>query len=293
MAREVQLPKHISFSQAEKWHDCPKKWEAIYLRGVEDRPGEEAERGTLTHDVLEKLFALPPGERTKAAAREILTARGEDQPRDRRRMSWGVVLAALDLEDAAGVEVVAVEVEFDVTIAGIRFRGRIDRVDEDFLGSLRVVDYKGGRRPPPMFLDEKRWQVALYAEAYAELTGERVTEGALLWLASRRIDEVNIGQVRDEALEWLVSAWEGITTGLTTGEYPATPGPLCGWCPVLADCAPGQEMVRERLKAGKSGGPGGEMLIVRDMEATLAARKGEHLHLVEDGDADRVGDGGD
>jgi putative RecB family exonuclease len=161
---------------------------------------------------------------------------------------------------------VARELEVQVELAGVPFRGFIDLVERHADGDAVVVtDYKTGAPPvrgKPWSADQEReklWQPQWYAAALAEL-GEHVpVEARLLYFtaadARRHAGfETRTGVLSvevtdhtlDEARVELRRRWDDIATARERGEAEATPGPLCGWCPFVNLCAEGQSECHRR-----------------------------------------------
>lgn len=279
---ERSAPKRLSPSAADTYADCPAKWEAKYLLNAQEESGEDAEVGTLSHAVLEGLFKLPAERRTLEEARKLLAQVGTQQPTTRQRLAWGYVATAMKMEDPTQVRVLGNEVRVrGVEVAGVPFTGIIDRVEEDFLGGVRVVDYKTGKRPAPQFMEPKRRQVTLYALGWEATGGGRVDTAALMWLKAKKLDEVSLDETRESTSIWFSDQWAGIKRDLAAGHFEPNPGPLCGWCPALETCEVGRLEVRARMEAGKNVGPGADLIFAED----LAASVGQGLRVIEGGAA--------
>ena len=143
----------------------------------------------------------------------------------------------------------ATEHEVQVEIGPVPFRGIIDRVDV-FDEGLVVSDYKSGKAPAERFRHRPLKQVLLYAAALEAHTGQRPIGARLLYLGQRtmgiRVTDRNLTAAKDE----LAGTWESLNTDCESGEFAASTGPLCAWCPFLAACPEGQAEVRERDAAG-------------------------------------------
>lgn len=154
---------YLSASTAKSMHSCPS-------RMVSDRAMPSgfdlfgaAELGTAAHTVLERLFTLPPGRRDRQHAAAILTELSREAPHFEddvdyarsigadpvRHTQWVAAVSnaysgVFDIEDPKAVEVFATEMMLDgVLVAGVPFKGFIDRIDKLEGGGLGVVDFKG------------------------------------------------------------------------------------------------------------------------------------------------------
>lgn len=121
-----------------------------------DADPSAAWRGTAVHDVLERwareddcrpealrprALAMLADERTHPMMRALW------QPRLMEAIDW--IAAEIARGAAAGRQVLAVEREGKIPIAGVTLSGKFDRIDRLPDGSLAVIDYKTGKPPSP------------------------------------------------------------------------------------------------------------------------------------------------
>ncbi len=257
-------PKRLSPSSASTFQQCPKRWKMRYMDRLPDPPGQAALAGTFAHLVLEHLLQESTDQRTienaKLLARkcwpEIETDKDyvaleldETEARHFRWISWKAIEGLWTLENPQEVVVEATEQLIDAEIEGVPFRGIVDRLDREPDG-LVVSDYKSGKAPRPRYVEGRLAQVLLYAAAIANDLGERPRRARLLYLGQRTVE----AEVTDEALKIvaadLKTTWSSMTTSCESGEFEANTGPLCGWCPFIAECAEGTAEVRSRLDRG-------------------------------------------
>lgn len=257
-------PKRLSPSSAGTFQQCPKRWKMRYMDRLPDPPGQAALAGTFSHLVLEHLLQAPSAERTKERAKELARKHwpeiendddylaldlDEEQGRHFRWMAWKAIEGLWTLENPEEVDVEATEQLIDAEIDGVPFRGIVDRLDREADG-LVVSDYKSGKAPRPRYVDGRLAQVLLYAAAIANDLGERPKRARLLYLGQRTIET----DVTDGALEVVAGelgeTWASMNASCDSGEFAAKTGPLCGWCPFVAQCAEGTAEVRSRLDRG-------------------------------------------
>jgi RecB family exonuclease len=249
---------------------------------VPDPAGPEARIGTMAHDVLEAVSRLGPGERTPEAALAASKSLWEGDTVGHRRAAWGHVMRGLRLLAVSHGDVVAVEREVNVTIGGVPFKGRVDRIDEGANGSVTVMDYKTGKRSTGRnneYLAPKKRQVMLYAAAIEAADKRKVTEASVIWTAKGVVDwwEVNDIEIA-KAVRWFRRVWEALTASLGTGgSFPAQVGPLCSWCPAVKDCPEGMVAVAERAAGGKAkvGQHGADALLTKALEDSVEAIEGK------------------
>ena len=253
----------LSPSGAATFEQCPRRWKFRYVDKIEEPSGVEAVAGTFVHLVLEHVMALPAAERTVEAARQAATAAWETFSTgdayqnlglgdvERRQFMWRVwagVEGLWTVEDPAAVDVVATEQNLEADLAGVPFRGIVDRVDRNDDGEVVVSDYKSGKAPPRGYGGRHLRQVLLYAAAL-RTAGQPVDRVAVLYLGQRPVNVRVTDRLLDDAVGKLASTWQNIGSACSTGRFEPKPGPLCGWCPHTARCPEGAAELETRAAA--------------------------------------------
>lgn len=236
----MSIVSKLSASSYETFKNCPKRF---YLEKVEKRPrkpaGWQAQVGTVVHDVLENLYALPVEERTPEKAKELMVASWDAYRESSDYMFLEIpdlqfkhaVFAAVtivpEMEEGHEYEVVSLERELVTEVEGVPVVGYVDRVIS-YGGWVVINDWKSGRPPKPADYNKKLFQPLLYASMFRSL-GERVDEVELIYLQ----DGSRLGcVVTDEALAVnngkLRAVWDDINS--SEQQWLPKPGPLCNWC---------------------------------------------------------------
>ncbi len=154
-------PRRLSITEIDTLTNDPFAFHARRILGLEpleplDQDPTPAMRGTLVHKVLERWVRQQHG--TLAGLDQIIAAELESEarhfplleatwlPRVRRALLWaGERILA---EDGAGWRQMLAEVKGELALAGgISLIGKLDRIDRDGEGRVRVVDYKTGDAP--------------------------------------------------------------------------------------------------------------------------------------------------
>jgi len=252
-APRVRRPLALSPSRASDFKTCPLLYRYRAVDRLPEPPSAAAVRGSLVHSVLEQLFALPAAERTPEMAvaqvgpvwdqlvadysdlQALLPA--EDLP-DWLESAQDLVRSYFTLEDPRRFDPEACELAVEVEIAGsVPLRGFIDRVDLASTGELRVVDYKTGQSPGPDFELRALYQLKFYALMMYRLRGVVPAQLKLIYLA----DGISLqyAPTESELLSFengLVALWTTMTRALETGDFPASPSSMCGYCAHQAIC---------------------------------------------------------
>ncbi|MEZ5168776.1 MAG: PD-(D/E)XK nuclease family protein [Acidimicrobiales bacterium] len=264
--REVGVPSpppRLSPSGAGTFEQCPRRWRHRYVDRLPDPPGEAALAGSFAHRVLELLLQRDPAERTRDEAKRLArqewpeteaapdyAALGYDEAQGRhfRWKAWQAIEGLWKLEDPATVDVQATEQDIEADLAGVPFRGIVDRLEVEGDG-LVVTDYKSGKAPSPRFRRSRLDQVLLYAAAVEAATGEMPVRARLLYLGQRSVGiDVTRGEL-DTVTGKLADTWASINTACASDEFEPRTGPLCGWCPYVDRCPEGAGEVERRAQA--------------------------------------------
>ena len=255
------------------WLDCPRRYRMTYL----DRPAPPKgppwahnSVGASVHNALAGWWRLPRGERTVAAAGDLLE-RGwltdgyaHDAQCAAQCRHWRPIVesyvAGLDPED----EPLGVERTVATRTDQIAVSGRIDRLDDrpatgDQAGGLVVVDYKTGRHV--LTVDDARASLplALYALAAQRVMRRpchRVelhhlpTGRVLAWEHTPESLARHLDRAQDIAAECATADEryrDPVAGDQGDATFPPRPGTMCGWCDYRSRCPEGSAAARGRL----------------------------------------------
>jgi superfamily I DNA/RNA helicase len=132
------------------------------------------------------------------------------------------------------------EVPVDLPGGPALVTGRVDRLERDQDGRLRVVDLKTGKRAPAASDLEGHaqlgvYQVAVQHGAFAE--GDRTAGATLAQLGS---GEKNVKVQHQDALpdggDWAVDLLGAVASGMAGDTFAATVNDLCERCPLRGSC---------------------------------------------------------
>jgi putative RecB family exonuclease len=238
---KANLPKRVSYSQMSLYQQCGLKYFFSYIDGWREPPTSALAGGSITHEVVEHLYRLPPEERTLEAAMELLREHGprmlksaEYKPFESdNKMKYSVKEAIENLFKVENPPEVVVqpehlEMELSVEINGVNFFGKVDRFTVD--GVNRVTDYKTGKSPGK-FVDDKLSQPYLYALGFKTQYDIDVDEVELIFLNAQEVVRrpADSGLVISQG-EKLAQMRVGSESDVKNSSWEARVSRLCDYC---------------------------------------------------------------
>lgn len=249
----------LSPSRASDFMTCPLLYRFRTIDRLPERPGHAALRGTLVHEVLDRLFDVPAQDRDLEVAAAMLPAALDDllaadpdaafalvqdaswpgptpepdEPvlKSMRKEARALLRTYFTMEDPRDLEPLhreqLVETELE---PGLVLRGYVDRID-DADGALRVVDYKTGRSPGPQWEQAAMFQLRFYALIVHLHSGRLPQRLQLLYLGNGEVltYEPDAEDLRRFERK-LRALWKAITQAAEREDWRANPSRKCGWC---------------------------------------------------------------
>jgi RecB family exonuclease len=225
------------------------------------------ERGTLIHEVLEKFFIeqqargrpQPDESWTAADLERVVQIADEKLAEAKARGLTGLDVFAeheartiradlaqfLEADTIFRRETGAVPSEFEAaipeqTIAGVRLRGRVDRIDRTPDGSKAwVIDYKTGSDYGMSGMDRDPLQggTKLQLPVYLAAAGDASQATALYWFISRKAGFARVPYLpSDDRDARFQDTLEAIVGGIRAGAFPAVPGEEDEWRNGFENC---------------------------------------------------------
>ncbi|MCF6206906.1 MAG: PD-(D/E)XK nuclease family protein [Sulfurovum sp.] len=164
-------------SRLKTFLECKRKYYYRYVQKLEAKEEDELNEGAFLHTLLEHLYAqqdhfTDEEEMTRTLHRLMDTLLPQDDAKNRyRKLLWREKLKGFIEKEVAHFQanwrVVAREMEVAGEIGGLRFKGRIDRIDQNATDTL-VLDYKSGtvaKEPKKLNPDKVTdFQMSIYHE---------------------------------------------------------------------------------------------------------------------------------
>ena len=142
-----------SASRLKTYLDCKRKYYYRYIQKIQAKQDDELNEGLFLHSLLDHLYKEKNSYDVKEEMqKKIELLLDELLPFDDAKVAYQKLLWKEKLKGfvnsqivhfKAGWEVVEREKEFSEEIGGLRFKGRIDRIDQNDTDTL-IIDYKSG-----------------------------------------------------------------------------------------------------------------------------------------------------
>ena len=238
----------VSPSRIQSYGDCSLRWLLSTCGG--DGPSVGAANiGTLIHDIAADLGDAD--EATMRAEVDLRWGRLGLAPGwlSRRQQSEAQTMVArlaryFEESAASGWERVGVELDMQVELGRAVLKGRVDRLERDGSGGLRVVDLKTGSAKPTGGDLLRHAQLGAYQAAveHGAFAGHgTVSAGAALLQVGKAAGvkttlQQQVPLSADDDPGWARALVADTAEGMAGSDFTATAGPACAFCAVSSCC---------------------------------------------------------
>lgn len=234
-------PYSLSFSKISTFKTCPLKYKYQYILNIPTKPNHALSFGITIHDTLRDFHSNMLANKDVSLSDLYKIYEDNWQPfgyldagHRKTRFESGRELLKKYYEKNAvtSVKPLAIEKGFNIKIGGIKFFGRIDRVDALEDGGVEIIDYKTGGVKTQKQVDADD-QVAFYAIAAKEALGMDPKKLTYYYVE----DDKKISTTRtDKDLETKRNEVIETIELMKKGNFKATPGFQCSWCDFKEIC---------------------------------------------------------
>jgi putative RecB family exonuclease len=231
--------------------NCPQLYKYRAIDQLPEGISLDAERGTLVHTVLEKLFDAPSQARTLGLAVGSLPSLWHEQSADRPELTekvtdekeWldraqALLTTYFTLESPESFEPTHRELHVEIELTeDIYLHGYIDRLDIASTGEVRIVDYKTGKSPKPGWEEKALFQLWIYALIYWRANGVIPKLLQLIYLGNGQLlrnSPTENDLLRTEKKLLVVA--DQILDAIRTDMWKPRTSRLCDWCSFKSIC---------------------------------------------------------
>lgn len=241
----------LSPSRVNDFSTCPQLYKYRAIDQLPESISLDAERGTLLHTVLERLFDSPVPDRTSETAKQILPQHWNDQMEAKPELvelvtdnkEWiDRANSLLDnyflLEEPNSFEPTHRELHLEIDLnEEIYLHGYVDRLDVANTGEVRIIDYKTGKAPKPGWEEKALFQLRVYAFIYWRNYGVIPKLLQLIYLGDAQLVRNTPTEPDLIATEKiLLRIGDEITMAIRDDKWAPKPSRLCDWCSFKSIC---------------------------------------------------------
>ncbi|MBT9585462.1 ATP-dependent helicase [bacterium] len=246
---EVGPPRvlDLSHQRIHDYLDCPHRYYLAHVMRIPQPESHNQTFGTALHDCIswylkqrkeeQRTASLPElHERFRAQWRRVGCLNGQHAE---HRLEQGLECLERFWQDEAGSTSVPqmIEQEFVVRLDDVRIRGRIDRVDQDSAGRVKITDYKSSPvRTQDKADDQARssLQLSIYAFAY-QVMQQRMPDQMCLHFVETGLEGTS--RASDHPLGEHTGLIRQAVAGIRAGQFEARPAlTRCRTCNYRSVC---------------------------------------------------------
>ena len=235
----------LSPSRISDYQQCPKLYHYRVIEKLPEPISLDAVRGTLIHNILEKLLGLSSEERTIEKAKKEVPVHWDilkNQIPDLAQLvssekEWidranALLDSYFQLENPQTFTPTHMEAHLELeVIDDLLLHGYVDRIDVAQTGEVRIVDYKTGKSPRIGYEDKALFQLRFYALLWWKLYGEIPKLIQLLYLGDQKIlksspTKRELEITHDKSLK----VGNDIKISHQKNFWPTQTSRLCDWC---------------------------------------------------------------
>ena len=234
----------LSATKIKSYQTCPLKFKYKVLLRVPDKPNVSLIKGSIIHQVLDTLGKErlegrePDMDAGIRRARELWADVGQIHggPKSEKVATdmGKIIQKYAQWEGASANELVETEAQFVTHIDGIRYTGKMDRVEKNLRGGYEIVDFKTGSSiltKKKVVLDPQLNIYAAAAQARYGLLPDRVL---LVYLEKN--NTIREYRVTPESLEKGLEEVRAAAQNILDEKFEPNPGYHCKWCPYRSIC---------------------------------------------------------
>lgn len=238
--RENFAPDFLSYSQISTFENCGLQYKYKYVINVPTSPSHALTFGNSIHATLKdfhtrKMFEEVSLEQLYEIFDKNWDPLGylDENHRNMRYQSGKELLKNYyEINKDSKSKPVALEKSFNFRINGIKFFGKIDRIDPLDEGGVEIIDYKTGTIKDQTEID-KDDQISYYAIAAKESLGLEPKKLTYYYLEdNKKLTTFRTPEQLFYAKEKAIS----VIKDITDGKFIAKPGPLCSYCDFKEFC---------------------------------------------------------
>lgn len=244
----VTPPNRLSASSTLSYEQCPAKFYFAKIAKLPEESGKEAMLGNFVHEVLQALYEMPSEARTIESGTSLLRQywdrkwrlqirrlrMSQEEEKAWRWQAYWCVEELFKMEKPKERTFEGLEKKVTGKIGDTQFLGFVDRYHRE--DALVVGDYKTGKHDP-RFVDDKVFQMGVYAILGEQTFDEPVSHAELIFLKSGDLFRIETDKrVRQQAEDKVQTVVDSLAESASTGKFETHTSRLCDWCSFKSVC---------------------------------------------------------
>lgn len=226
---------YVNYTQISAYQTCPLKYKYGYVIKIPIQPSFALTFGNSIHATLREFHteAIFNGniscERLLELYKKNWDGTGYLDPKQReQRFASGEKFLTdyYQKEKGASKNIIELEKTINLKLAGVKFTGRVDRIDRIEGNKVEIIDYKTGKLKEQKDAD-KDLQTSLYAWGVRENFNYEPEILTLYFV--EEVQKVSSRKTLEQIKEQ-VAKTEEVVEIMKSGDFTATPGKHCEWC---------------------------------------------------------------
>ncbi len=228
-------PDSLSFTQMDTFLTCPLKYKFSYVLRIPTAPNHALSFGITIHESLREFHLKKMFDEDLSLEQLMQVYEEKWQPlgymdENHRNLYFEngkkLLTAYYEKNNPLHVKHIGLEKPFTLRLNGIKFYGKIDRIDAAPDGGVEIIDYKTGQTKTQKDVD-KDAQVSIYAIAAKEAFGLNPTLLSYYFVESgEKLSTTRTPLQLEEQRDQIFNVMEE----LKKANFTATPGMHCSWC---------------------------------------------------------------
>lgn len=229
------IPESLSYSAIETFDECRLKYKYGYVLKIPTPQAHALTFGTTIHNTLRDFHSglllgkeFTPKDLFNIYEKNWDSAGYLDEKHREERFIHGKEVLTKYYEENKNSKIKPKELEkwFNLKISGIKFNGRIDRIDPLPSGGVEIIDYKTGSAKSQKDIDKNN-QLSFYALGAVEFLGLKPEKLTLYFLESN--ERISTKRTENQLEEVKQKITETIAE-IAKGDFKANPGTHCKYC---------------------------------------------------------------